>query len=107
MKHRQYLVEHKKIIIKTKNGENMPNLEVDEVVLVQCKLVENINKSLKYQIILNVINLRLICPLKSLSTVPAEFQWNSTGVMENYWKMTGTNGTSGIPLKFRWISSSS
>ena len=46
-------------------------------------------------------------PLKNLSTIPAEFQWNSTGVMENYWKMTGTNGTSGIPLKFRWNSSSS
>ena len=46
-------------------------------------------------------------PLKNLSTVPAEFQWNSTGVMENDWKMTGTNGTSGIPLKFRWNSSSS
>ena len=46
-------------------------------------------------------------PLKNLSTVPAEFQWNSTGVMENYWKMTGTNGTSGIPLNFRWNSSSS
>ena len=46
-------------------------------------------------------------PLKNLSTIPAEFQWNSTGVMENYWKMTGTNGTSEIPLKFRWNSSSS
>ena len=45
--------------------------------------------------------------LKNLSTIPAEFQWNSTGVMENYWKMTGTNGTSGILLKFRWNSSSS
>ena len=45
--------------------------------------------------------------LKNLSTVPAEFQWNSTGVMENYWKMTGANGTSGIPLNFRWNSSSS
>ena len=38
-----------------------------------------------------------VIPLKNPSTVPAEFQWNSTGVMENYWKMTGTNGTSGIP----------
>ena len=45
--------------------------------------------------------------LKNLSTVPAEFQWNSSGVIKNYWKMTGTNGTSGIPLKFRWNSSSS
>ena len=46
-------------------------------------------------------------PLKNLSTILAEFQWNSTGVMENYCKITGTNGTSGIPLKFRWNSSSS
>ena len=46
-------------------------------------------------------------PLKNLSTILAEFQWNSTGVMENYWKITGTNGTSGVPLKFHWNSSSS
>ena len=46
-------------------------------------------------------------PLKNLSTIPVEFHWNSTGVMENDWKMTGTNGTSEIPLKFRWNSSSS
>ena len=46
-------------------------------------------------------------PLKNLSTIPAEFQWNSSGVMENYWKMTGTNGTSRILLKFRWNSTSS
>ena len=45
-------------------------------------------------------------PLKNLSTIPAEFQCNSTGVMEKHWKMTGTNGRSGIPLKFRWNSSS-
>ena len=47
-------------------------------------------KWMEYQVQLND-------PLKNLSTVPVEFQWNSTGVMENYWKMTGTNGTSGIP----------
>ena len=45
-------------------------------------------------------------PLKNLFTIPAEFQWNSTEVMENDWKMTGTNGTSGIPpLKFHCNSS--
>ena len=34
----------KKLIDETKNGENMPSLEVVEVVLVQCNLVDN-----KYQ----------------------------------------------------------
>ena len=36
-----YLVVQKKLIDKTKNGENLPNLEVVEVVLVQCNLVNN------------------------------------------------------------------
>ena len=31
----------KKLIDKTKNGENIPRLEVVEVVLVQCNLVDN------------------------------------------------------------------
>ena len=31
----------KKIIDKTKIGENVPSLEVAEVILVQCNLVEN------------------------------------------------------------------
>ena len=31
----------KKLIDKTKNGENVPSLEVVEVVLVQCNLVDN------------------------------------------------------------------
>ena len=31
----------KKLIDKTKNGENVPSLEVAEVVLVQCNLVNN------------------------------------------------------------------
>ena len=30
-----------KLIDKTKNGENVPSLEVAEVVLVQCNLVDN------------------------------------------------------------------
>ena len=30
----------KKLIDKTKNGENVPSLEVIEVVLVQCNLVD-------------------------------------------------------------------
>ena len=31
----------KKLIDKTKNGENLPSLEVVEVVFVQCNLVDN------------------------------------------------------------------
>ena len=31
----------KKLIDKTKNGENVPSLEVVEVVLIQCNLVDN------------------------------------------------------------------
>ena len=31
----------KKLIYKTKNGENVPSLEVVEIVLVQCNLVDN------------------------------------------------------------------
>ena len=31
----------KKLIDKTKNGENVPSLEVVEVVLGQCNLVDN------------------------------------------------------------------
>ena len=31
----------KKLIEKTKNGENVPSLEVIEVVLVECNLVDN------------------------------------------------------------------
>ena len=36
-----YLVVQKKLTDKTKNRENVPNLEVVEVVLVQCNLVVN------------------------------------------------------------------
>ena len=31
----------KKLIYKTKNGENLPSLEVVEIVLIQCNLVDN------------------------------------------------------------------
>ena len=51
----------KKFIDKTKNGESAPSLQVVEVVLVQCNLVNNIKKSLKYYTLLLLINLMLIC----------------------------------------------
>ena len=35
------MVAQKKLIDKTKNEENVPSLEVVEVVLVQCNLVDN------------------------------------------------------------------
>ena len=35
------MVAQKKITDKTKNGENVPSLEVFEVILVQCNLVDN------------------------------------------------------------------
>ena len=71
---------------------------------LKCKKdIENINPRVP-----NISNRKImLVPLKNLSTIPAEFQWNSTGVVENDWKMTGTNGNFGIPLKFRWNSSSS
>ena len=34
-------VRSKKLIDNTKSGENVPSLEVVEVVLVQCNLVDN------------------------------------------------------------------
>ena len=52
----------KKIKGKTKNEEKVPSLEVLEVALVKCNLVDSqINKSLKYYIFLHQINLMLIC----------------------------------------------
>ena len=93
-------------------------VEVHVLTLVNwVKITEDLSKIVQgelfgtfhnqYQIIPNkdTYFVRLAYPVKNLSTIPAEFQWNSTGVMENYWKMTGTNGTSGISLKFRWNSS--
>ena len=41
LKQWNYLATQKKIIDKTKNSENVPSLEVVEVVLVQCNLVDN------------------------------------------------------------------
>ena len=37
----KFLGSSKKKIIKDKNGENVPNLEVSEVVLVHCNIVNN------------------------------------------------------------------
>ena len=43
----------KKVIEKTKNEDNVPNLEVVEVVLVQCNLVDHqYQKGLRYYITL-------------------------------------------------------
>ena len=43
----------KQLIDKTKHGENVPSLEVAEVVLI--------NQSLRYYILLHLINLMFIC----------------------------------------------
>ena len=52
----------KKVIDKTKNGVKGLNLEVVEVVLVQCNFVNNQNQqSLNYYTLLLLINLMLIC----------------------------------------------
>ena len=50
----------KKLMDKTKNGENVPSLEVVEVVLVQFNLVDNINKSPKYYTLLIQMNFHLL-----------------------------------------------
>ena len=52
----------KKLIDKTKNGDNVPSFEVFEVVLVQFNIVDNqYQKSLKYYTLLPQINFTLIC----------------------------------------------
>ena len=51
----------KKLIDKTKNGENAPSLEVAQVFLVQCNLVDNQYHSLTDYTILHPINLMFIC----------------------------------------------
>ena len=52
----------KKLIYKTKNGENVPSLEVVEVVLVQYNLVDNqYQQKSEYYTLLFLINLMLIC----------------------------------------------
>ena len=41
MKQWNYLATPKKLIDETNTEENVPSVEVDEVVLVQCNLVDN------------------------------------------------------------------
>ena len=51
-----------KLTDKTKNGEKVSSLELVEVVLVLCNLVDNhFKKSLKYYTLIRLINLMLIC----------------------------------------------
>ena len=65
--------QRKKLMDKTKNGENVPSLKIDEVVLVQCNLVDNqfqhksevLNKSYAY--LLNVEPSNLVF-LKTFNT---------------------------------------
>ena len=55
-------INKKKKKKKKKKGENVPTIEIVEVVLVQCNSVEiNINKSLKHYILLCQINFMLTC----------------------------------------------
>ena len=52
----------KKLINKTKKREKVPSLEVVQVVLVQCNLLDNqYQQKLKYYILLLLKNLMLIC----------------------------------------------
>ena len=52
----------KKLTDQTKNGENIPSLQVVEVVLIQCNLVDNqCEKSLKYYTLLLLIHFMHIC----------------------------------------------
>ena len=66
-------MQHKKLIGKTKNGENVPSLKVVEVVLVECNLVYNqyqqmsevlytftLNKSYAYLLNIELRNLVLL-----------------------------------------------
>ena len=49
----------KKVVDKDKNGENVPNLEIVEVVLVHCNLVKNDyqNTSKFYLLLFQIKNL--------------------------------------------------
>ena len=55
----------KKLIEKTKNGEDVPSLEIVEVVLIQCSLVDNQcqqKSDILYSLIYYfLIDLMLIC----------------------------------------------
>ena len=56
------MVAQKKINRHRKTGEKAPSLEVVEVALVQCNLVDNqYRQSLKYYVLSLLINLMLIC----------------------------------------------
>ena len=49
-------------ITKDKNGENLPHLEITEVVLVYCNIVNKIiNKYQKFCIHLLLINCLVVC----------------------------------------------
>ena len=47
-------------ITKDKNGENVPHLEITEVVLVHCKWIMIINMIHEYYILLFQINLLVV-----------------------------------------------
>ena len=49
-----------KIIDKAKNGENTQSMEVVEVISVEWHFIGNINKCLRYYILLDPVNLILI-----------------------------------------------
>ena len=52
----------KKLICETKNGENVPVIEVAEVILVQFNLVDDqLQQSLRYYIFLRLIILMVNC----------------------------------------------
>ena len=53
-------ISTKKFIDKRKNGENVPTLEVVEVVSVHVWHIMNINKSLIHYILLHAINCMFI-----------------------------------------------
>ena len=49
-------------IIKDKNGENVPHLEITEVVLVHCNMVNNhYQQNSRVYILLFQINLLVVC----------------------------------------------
>ena len=45
---------------KNKNGENVPHLEITEVILVHCNMVNIINMIHRYYILLFQINLLVV-----------------------------------------------
>ena len=50
------------LLVKMKNGEYVESLELAEVILVSCNLVDTqYNESLKYYTLLRITNLMLIC----------------------------------------------